>query len=179
MFLFKDGLCLIINRFLFDSSKKILLSRVRLLKSSLDCECLQNRKWSATKKGYKRALQERLQQIENFPCWNININLHYIEPALHGKEFDTAAIYVGEDDLLKAKKCKQWWRANCLNWTSTRLKFQPFQILRLQFMELLQITRFLIPLHHAWTRRCPMWVKEVCLFSNKMKIARFRRWKDF
>ena len=34
MFLFKDGLSLIINRLSFNSSKSFLLSRVRILKSS-------------------------------------------------------------------------------------------------------------------------------------------------
>ena len=46
MFLFKDGLFLIINRLSFNSSKHFLLSHVRILKSSSDAEWLQNGKWS-------------------------------------------------------------------------------------------------------------------------------------
>ena len=41
MFLFKDGLCHLINRLSFSSGKNILFSRLRILKSSYDAERFQ------------------------------------------------------------------------------------------------------------------------------------------
>ena len=48
MFLFKNGLSLIINRLSVNSSKNVLFSRFRILKSLQDAEWFLNTKWSAT-----------------------------------------------------------------------------------------------------------------------------------